>query len=82
MWRMLRRGYHRLQLCNFYISKFQSHVEHLLCQVRSQESYTRGIIILDNKRNLEKLSNFLESPDRIIISSRGRYILCQLLLFD
>lgn len=44
------------------------------------ETYTRGIIILDNKMNLEKVSNFLESPDRIIVSSRGRYILCQLLL--
>ncbi|XP_050370664.1 uncharacterized protein LOC126788692 [Argentina anserina] len=39
---------------------------------KPSESYTRGLIILDNKMDLEKLSNFLENPDRIIVSSRGR----------
>ncbi|XP_040370440.1 uncharacterized protein LOC112189383 isoform X2 [Rosa chinensis] len=49
----------------------------ITCQVfvspsKSSELYTRAIILLDNKKNLEKLSDFLESPDHIIISSIGR----------
>ena len=38
----------------------------------SSEFYTRGNILLDSKRNFEKLCNFLENPDQIIVSSSGR----------
>lgn len=41
---------------------------------RVLESYARGAILLHSKRNFDKLSAFLENPDHIIISSRGRYI--------
>lgn len=41
---------------------------------KSSESYTRGIIMIDSKSNLDKLSDFLENPDHIIISSKGRYV--------
>ncbi|KAL6183749.1 hypothetical protein ACLB2K_045160 [Fragaria x ananassa] len=36
------------------------------------EAYTRGTIVVDSKSNLDKLSNFLENPDHLIISSKGR----------
>ncbi|KAJ0113546.1 hypothetical protein Patl1_01810 [Pistacia atlantica] len=36
------------------------------------ELSTRGAIMLDSKKNLEELSNFLSNPDQIIVSSKGR----------
>lgn len=49
------------------------------CQVtvspcKSWESYTRGIITVDSKKKLDKISEFLETPDHSIISSKGRYV--------
>ncbi|XP_062107119.1 uncharacterized protein LOC133818340 [Humulus lupulus] len=38
----------------------------------SSDICTRGCILLDNQRNYEKLCNFLEDPDHIIVSSSGR----------
>uniref|UniRef100_A0A5B7AJB6 SAWADEE domain-containing protein n=1 Tax=Davidia involucrata TaxID=16924 RepID=A0A5B7AJB6_DAVIN len=38
----------------------------------SSESYTRGAIVLDCKKKLKKIYEFLNNPDRIIMSSRGR----------
>lgn len=36
------------------------------------ESYTRGAIVLDSKRRLEEIYEFLINPDHAIISSTGR----------
>lgn len=36
------------------------------------ESYTRGAIVLDSKRSLEEIYEFLINPDHAIISSTGR----------
>lgn len=47
----------------------------------SSELFTRGNILLHSKKNFEKLCNFLENPDQIITSSRGRYVLVDALLF-
>ncbi|KAK9285816.1 hypothetical protein L1049_025017 [Liquidambar formosana] len=38
----------------------------------SSERYTRGTIVLDCNEKLAKLYKFLENPDHVIISSRGR----------
>ncbi|KAA8524882.1 hypothetical protein F0562_011305 [Nyssa sinensis] len=38
----------------------------------SSESYTRGAIVLDCKKKLKKIYEFLNNPDHIIMSSRGR----------
>lgn len=67
----------------FTIMEFIHQQVSITCQAsvspsKSSESYTCGIILLDSKKNLDKLSDFLDSPDHIIISSTGRYILCQI----
>ncbi|KAJ8748188.1 hypothetical protein K2173_000596 [Erythroxylum novogranatense] len=36
------------------------------------ETYTKGAIMLDCKKNLESLNKFLDSPNHIIVSCRGR----------
>ncbi|XP_050379879.1 uncharacterized protein LOC126797269 [Argentina anserina] len=65
------------EISPFTILEFiQQHVS-ITCQAsvspsKSMELYTRAIILLNSKENLEKLSNFLESPDHVIISSTGR----------
>ncbi|KAI8008683.1 hypothetical protein LOK49_LG07G02773 [Camellia lanceoleosa] len=38
----------------------------------SSETYTRGVIVLDCKKKLEKIYEFLNNPDQIVMSSRGR----------
>lgn len=38
----------------------------------SEESYTRGAIVLDSKAKLKQIYEFLVNPDHIIISSTGR----------
>ncbi|XP_057460560.1 uncharacterized protein LOC130751049 isoform X4 [Actinidia eriantha] len=38
----------------------------------SSESYTRGAIVLDCLKKLKTIRDFLNSPDHIVISSRGR----------
>lgn len=48
----------------------------------SSELCTRGNILLDSRKNFEKLCNFLDNPDQIIISSRGRYVLPDALLLN
>lgn len=52
----------------------------IVCRSLSSELCTRGNILLDGKKNFEKLCEFLDSPDRIIVSSRGRYVLVDALL--
>ncbi|KAJ7960234.1 SAWADEE domain containing protein [Quillaja saponaria] len=37
-----------------------------------QEIYTRGAIVLDCEKSIQKISEFLDNPNRIIISSTGR----------
>lgn len=39
------------------------------------ELSTQGAIMLDSKKNLEDLSDFLSNPDHIIVSSKGRYVM-------
>jgi len=41
----------------------------------SSEMYTQGAIVLNCRKNLEKLSKFLDCQDHIIMSKRGRYVL-------
>ncbi|KAL5718392.1 hypothetical protein ACHQM5_011298 [Ranunculus cassubicifolius] len=36
------------------------------------ESYTKGIILVDSQVDVQKLSDFLDNPTRMILSSRGR----------
>ncbi|KAJ4827258.1 hypothetical protein Tsubulata_028890 [Turnera subulata] len=38
----------------------------------ASETYAKGAVILDCQRNLEKLRQFLDSPNHIIISQKGR----------
>lgn len=64
----------------FTIMEFIHQQVSITCQAsvspsKSSESYTCGIILLASKKNLDKLSDFLESPDHIIISSTGRPLL-------
>lgn len=41
----------------------------------SSEMYTQGAIVLNCRKNLEKLSKFLDCQNHIIMSKRGRYVL-------
>lgn len=70
------------EISPFTIMEFIQQQVSITCQAsvsasKSSELYTRAIILLDNKENLEKFSDFLESPDHVIISSAGRYIFCK-----
>ncbi|KAK6918712.1 SAWADEE domain [Dillenia turbinata] len=38
----------------------------------SSDTFTRGAISSDCKKNLDRLCNFIDNPDHIIVSSRGR----------
>ncbi|KAL6999865.1 hypothetical protein U1Q18_001021 [Sarracenia purpurea var. burkii] len=38
----------------------------------SSESYTRGAIVLDCRKKLKKIYEFLNNPDHLVMSSRGR----------
>lgn len=77
----LEKGISAVTIMQFLYQQVSVSCKAIVLPSKPSESYTRATIILDNKKNLEKLSIFLESPDRIIISSRGRYILCQILFF-
>lgn len=41
----------------------------------SSESFTRGAIVVECKEKLKKMYDFLNNPDHIVTSSRGRYAL-------
>lgn len=41
----------------------------------SSEFCAKGNVLVDGKKNFKKLCDFLENPDHIIVSSRGRYLL-------
>ncbi|XP_024026652.1 uncharacterized protein LOC21388354 isoform X2 [Morus notabilis] len=38
----------------------------------SSDYVTRGNILLDSRRNFERLCDFLENPDQVVVSSNGR----------
>lgn len=71
----LEKGISAVTIMQFLYQQVSVSCKAIVLPSKQSESYTRATIILDNKKNLEKLSIFLESPDRIIISSRGRYII-------
>ncbi|XP_040370441.1 uncharacterized protein LOC112190288 isoform X1 [Rosa chinensis] len=61
----------------FTIMEFIHQQVSISCQVLvspslSSEAYARGTITVNSKKNLDKLSGFLENPDHSIISSKGR----------
>lgn len=68
----LEKGISAVTIMQFLYQQVSVSCKAIVLPSKPSESYTRATIILDNKKNLEKLSIFLESPDRIIISSRGR----------
>lgn len=41
----------------------------------SSEKSTRGVLSLDSKKEFQKLTDFLDSPKHIIMSSGGRYVM-------
>lgn len=61
----------------FTIMEFIHQQVSISCQVLvspslSREAYSRATITVSSKRNLDKLSEFLENPNHSIISSGGR----------
>lgn len=71
----LEKGISSFTIMAFIYQQLSISCQAFVLPSKPSEVYTRGIIMLNRKKNLDKLSEFLGSPDRIIISSRGRYIL-------
>ncbi|BBN69588.1 hypothetical protein Prudu_1033S000200 [Prunus dulcis] len=68
----LDRGLSPLKIVEFIHKKVSISCEAFVLPCMSSEWYTRGTILVDSKTNVDKLSDFLEGPDHIIISSSGR----------
>ncbi|CAB4274544.1 unnamed protein product [Prunus armeniaca] len=68
----LERGLSPLKIVEFLHKKVSISCEAFISPCMSSEWYTRGTILVDGKTNVDKLSDFLEGPDHIIISSSGR----------
>lgn len=47
----------------------------------SSESFMRGAIVVECKKKLKKIYDFLNNPDHIVTSSRGRYALTLRIMF-
>ncbi|KAH0983930.1 hypothetical protein GBA52_011107 [Prunus armeniaca] len=67
----LERGLSPLKIVEFLHKKVSISCEAFISPCMSSEWYTRGTILVDGKTNVDKLSDFLEGPDHIIISSSG-----------
>ncbi|KAF3445278.1 hypothetical protein FNV43_RR14973 [Rhamnella rubrinervis] len=61
-----------VKLMEFVHEQVSISCQAFICPSLSSEIYTRCYIVLDSKMNFEKLCGFLENPDHIIVSSRGR----------
>ncbi|KAI5340054.1 PREDICTED: LOC110410088 isoform [Prunus dulcis] len=68
----LEKGISPLTIMEFIHHHLSFPCQAFVSPSRVLESYARGAILLHSKRNVDKLSAFLENPDHIIISSRGR----------
>ncbi|KAK9938151.1 hypothetical protein M0R45_014906 [Rubus argutus] len=68
----LEKGISSFTIMAFIYQQLSISCQAFVSPSKPSEVYTRGIIMLNSKKNLDKLSEFLGSPDRIIISSRGR----------
>ncbi|XP_048434217.1 uncharacterized protein LOC125474470 isoform X3 [Pyrus x bretschneideri] len=68
----LEKGLSPLKIVEFIHQQLSISCQAFVSPSLSSEWYTRGIILLDSRKSFDKLSDFLESPDHIIISSRGR----------
>ncbi|XP_068337073.1 uncharacterized protein [Pyrus communis] len=67
----LEKGLSPLKIVEFIHQQLSISCQAFVSPSLSSEWYTRGIILLDSRKNVDKLSDFLESPDHIIISSSG-----------
>lgn len=70
----LEKGLSPLKIVEFIHQQLSISCQALVSPSLSSEWYTRGTILLDSRKNVDKLSDFVESPDHIIISSSGRYL--------
>ncbi|KAM5585968.1 hypothetical protein ABKV19_005065 [Rosa sericea] len=68
----LEKGISSFTIMEFIYQQLSISCQAFVSPSKQSEVYTRGTIMLNSKKNLDKLSEFLGSPDRIIISSRGR----------
>ncbi|XP_062015554.1 uncharacterized protein LOC133732101 [Rosa rugosa] len=68
----LEKGISSFTIMEFIYQRLSISCQAFVSPSKQSEVYTRGTIMLNSKKNLDKLSEFLGSPDRIIISSTGR----------
>ncbi|PRQ31332.1 putative SAWADEE domain-containing protein [Rosa chinensis] len=68
----LEKGISSFTIMEFIYQQLSISCKAFVSLSKQSEVYTRGTIMLNSKKNLDKLSEFLGSPDRIIISSTGR----------
>ncbi|KAK9938154.1 hypothetical protein M0R45_014909 [Rubus argutus] len=79
----LEKGISSSTIMEFIYEQLSISCQAFVLPSKPSEAYTRGIIMLNSKKNLDKLSEFLESPHCIIISSRGRpWVVTQNTLLD
>ncbi|XP_048434216.1 uncharacterized protein LOC125474470 isoform X2 [Pyrus x bretschneideri] len=78
----LEKGLSPLKIVEFIHQQLSISCQAFVSPSLSSEWYTRGIILLDSRKSFDKLSDFLESPDHIIISSRGRLLVWWRSLFQ
>ncbi|CAN6574078.1 unnamed protein product [Malus baccata var. baccata] len=68
----LEKGLSPLKIVEFIHQQLSISCQAFVSPSLSSEWYTRGTILLDSRKNVDKLSDFLESTDHIIISASGR----------
>ncbi|XP_050368725.1 uncharacterized protein LOC126786819 [Argentina anserina] len=68
----LEKGISSFTIMEFIYQKLSISCQAFVSPCKPSEVYTSGTIRLNSKKDHDKLSEFLGSPDRIIMSSRGR----------
>ncbi|XP_008380013.4 uncharacterized protein [Malus domestica] len=68
----MEKGLSPLKIVEFIHQQLSISCQAFVSPSLSSEWYTRGTILLNSRKNVDKLSDFLESTDHIIISSSGR----------
>lgn len=71
----LEKGILPLTITDFIFQQLRISCQAFVLPSNPSEAYTRGITMVNNKRNLDLLSDFLESSDHVVTPSSGRYIL-------
>nr|XP_011459382.1 PREDICTED: uncharacterized protein LOC105349949 [Fragaria vesca subsp. vesca] len=68
----LEKGILPLTITDFIFQQLRISCQAFVLPSNPSEAYTRGITMVNNKRNLDLLSDFLESSDHVVTPSSGR----------